>query len=153
MFHETKLLKQAAQQLAAAGQRAMYAVQSMCYKQDITDPSIRLHFWQQLVLHVLSFGSEIWAGLYPFFDDASYMTSTPAEQVHMQFTRWYLGARGSTHKRILLHAAYRLPLMHHWPQRTLQFWNKLAMVDPDTWLAHKAFVANIRLWQAGDNDC
>jgi hypothetical protein len=44
--------------------------------------------------------------------------------------------------------------MHHWLQRTVQFWNKLATVDPDTWLAHiKPFVASIRLWQAGDNDC
>ena len=153
IFHETKLLKQASQQLAAAGQRALYAVKSMCYQQDITDPSLRLHFWQQLVLPVVSFGSEIWAGLYPFFDDASYMTNTPAEQVHMHFTRWYLGARGSTHKRILLHAAHRLPLMQHWLQRTIQLWNKLAKVDPDTWLAHRAFVANVRLWQSGDNDC
>jgi hypothetical protein len=82
----------------------------MCYQQDITDPSLRLHFWQQLVLPVVSFGSELWAGLiYPFCDDASYMANNPSEQVHMQFLRWYLGdARGSTHKRILLHAAHRL---------------------------------------------
>jgi hypothetical protein len=40
-----------------------------------------------------------------------------------------------------------------WLQRTVQLWNKLANVDPDTWLAHRAFVANIRLWQSGDNDC
>ena len=78
VFHETKLLKQASQQLAAAGQRALYAVKSMCYQQDITDPSLRLHFWQQLVLPVVSFGSEMWAGLYPFFDDASYMANNPA---------------------------------------------------------------------------
>jgi hypothetical protein len=128
LVHETKLLKQASQQLAAAGQRALYAVKSMCYQQDITDPSLRLHFWQQLVLPVVSFGSEMWAGLYPFFDDASYMANNPAEQVHMQFNRWYLGARGSTdrHKRVLLHAAHRLPRMQHWLQRAVELWNKLA---------------------------
>jgi hypothetical protein len=38
VFHETKLLKQASQQLAAAGQQALYAVKSMCYQQDITAP-------------------------------------------------------------------------------------------------------------------
>jgi hypothetical protein len=45
VFHEIKLLKQASQQLAAAGQRALYAVKSMCYQQYITDPSLRLHFY------------------------------------------------------------------------------------------------------------
>jgi hypothetical protein len=88
----------------------------------------------------------------------SYMTNTPAEQVHMHFTRWYLAAaaRGSTHKRILLLTCCSPPTMHHWRQRTVQFWNKMATtVDPNTWLTHKAFIANIRLpvWQAGDNDC
>jgi hypothetical protein len=101
-------------------QRALYALKSMCCQQDITDPSLRLHFWQQLVLPVVSFGSELWAGLYPFCDDASYMANNPSEQVHMQFLRWYLRARGSTHKHILLHAAHRLPLMQHWLQRTVQ---------------------------------
>jgi hypothetical protein len=61
---------------------------------------------------VVSFGSELWAGLYPFCDDASYMANNPSEPVHMQFLRWYLGARGSTHKRILLHAAHRLHTTH-----------------------------------------
>jgi hypothetical protein len=41
------------------------------------------------------------------------MANNPAEQVHIQFQHWHLGARGSTHERILL-------LMQHWLKRTAQ---------------------------------
>ncbi len=107
----------------------------MCYQQDITEPSLRLHFWQQLVLPVVSFGWTL-PLLY-----ASYIANKST-----------CNSCAGTWVRIILHAAHRLPLMQNWLQRTVQLWNKLAKLNPDTWLAHRAFVANICLWQSGDND-
>jgi hypothetical protein len=47
-------------QLAASGRWALGAIQGMCANSaDITDPSIRLHLWQHLVLPVVSYGCEL----------------------------------------------------------------------------------------------
>jgi hypothetical protein len=82
-----------------------------------------------------------------------YFRDNPGEQVHLQFLRWYTGARRQTHSQIILKAGNRLPLVQHWLRRALQLWNKLSTADPDSWLAHAAFLANIQLWQSGCNTC
>ena len=74
-------------------------------------------------------------------------------EFHLQFLRWYTGARRQTHTQIILKAGNRLPLMQHWLRRALQLWNKLSTADPDSWLAHAAFLSNIQLWQSGCNTC
>ena len=51
LFHQRHGLTQAAQHLAQSAHRAMYAMQGMCYSQDISDPSIRLH------IHVAAAGA------------------------------------------------------------------------------------------------
>jgi hypothetical protein len=153
IFHAHDGIMQAPVQLAEAGRRALFAVQGMCYSQDITDPSIRLHLWQQLVLPVVSYGSEIWGPQFMYFMEPLYFRDNPGEQIHLQFLRWYTGASGTTHTQIILKAGNRLPLVQHWLRRALQLWNKLSTVDPDSWLAHAAFLSNIQLWQGGCNTC
>ena len=153
VFHQRHGLLQAGQQLAQSAHRAMYAMQGMCYSQDISDPSIRLHMWQQLVLPVVSYASEVWGPHTVHFTEPTYASSTPGEKVQAQFLRWYTGARPNTHHRILLQAANRLPLQQHWLQRSLQLWNKLAAAEPSSWVAHRAFKESIMLWQAGCNEC
>ena len=154
IFHAWQGIMQAPIHLAQSGHRAMYAMQGMCYSQGITDPSIRAHMWQQLVLPVVSYGSEVWGPRLPHSSDHdAYFANNPGEKVHMHFLRWYLGARVATHKQILLQAAGRLPLMQHWLQRTVTLWNKLTNVDPDSWLAHKAFRENVKLWREGCTSC
>ena len=64
---------------------------------DISDPSIRLHMWQQLVLPVVSYGSEVWGPQCLHFTEAEYFKDNPSEAVHLQFLRWYTGARPTTH--------------------------------------------------------
>ena len=154
VFHALQGIMQAPMHLAQSGHKALFAMQGMCYSQGITDPSIRIHMWQQLVLPVVSYGSEIWGPQFPYFNDHSaYFRNNPGEKVHMHFLRWYLGARATTHKQIILQAAGRLPLMQHWLQRAVALWNKLANVDPDSWLAHKAFRENVQLWREGCTSC
>ena len=153
LFHQRHGLTQAAQHLAQSAHRAMYAMQGMCYSQDISDPSIRLHMWQQLVLPVVSYACEVWGPHTVHFTEPTYFTSTPGEKVQMQFLRWYTGARSTTHHRVLLQASNRLPLQQHWLQRSLQLWNKLAAADADSWIAHRAFKENVRLWQTGCDNC
>jgi hypothetical protein len=109
--------------------------------------------WQQLVLPVVSYGSEIWGPQYLHFMEPLYYRDNPGEQVHLQFLRWYTGARRQTHTQVILKAGNRLPLMQHWLRRALQLWNKLSTADPDSWLAHAAFLSNIQLWQSGCNTC
>ena len=140
-------------QLATAGRRALGAVQGMCANSDIDDPSIRLHLWQQLVLPVVSYGCEIWGAQYHHFTEHSYFADNPGEEVHLDFLRWYTGAGSKAHKRVILQAANRLPVLQHWLQRSLRLWNKLAGADPDSWLAHQALVENVHMWQGGNNDC
>jgi hypothetical protein len=106
--------------LADSGRRALFAMQNMCYTQDLVDPSIRLHLWQQLVLPVVSYGSEVWGSNFLHFAEKNYFNHNNGEQVHLQFLRWYLRARPSTHRRILLQAANRLPLQQHWLQCTFE---------------------------------
>ncbi len=88
----------------------------------ITDPSIQLHMWQQLVLHVVSYGSDIWDPQYLYFMGPNrlhsmYFKDNPGEQIHLQFLRWYTGARRQTHTQIVLKAGNRLPLVQHWLHR------------------------------------
>ena len=121
--------------------------------QNISDPSIRLHLWQQMVLPVVSYGSEVWGVQHPLAFDPDYLDRNSCEGIQLQFLRWYLGARTSTNKHILLHAAHQLPLLQHWLRRTAKFWNKLATADAATWLAHRAFMASVALWRSGNDQC
>jgi hypothetical protein len=59
----------AAEHLALAGQRALGAVQGLCYYSSIADPSIRLHLLQQLVLPVVSYGSQEWGARHLHFTE------------------------------------------------------------------------------------
>ena len=92
-------------------------------------------------------------GQFPLFTEKHYFKDNPGEQVHLQFLRWYLAARTTTHKRIVLQAANRLPIIHHWLERAISLWHKLASVDADSWIAHRAFVENVRLWRHGSVSC
>jgi hypothetical protein len=153
IFDATRGFSTAPAQLAAAGRRALGAAQGMCANSDITDPSIRLHLWQQLVLPVVSYGCEVWGAQHQHFTELSYFSDNPGEDVHLDFLRWYTGAGSKAHKRVILQAANRLPALQHWLQRSLQLWNKLAAADPDSWLAHQAFVENVQMWHGGSDDC
>jgi hypothetical protein len=46
--------------------------------------------------------------------DAMYFKTNPGEQIHLQFLRWYTGARRQTHSQIVIKAGNRLPLIQHW---------------------------------------
>jgi hypothetical protein len=68
------------------------AIQGMCANSDITDPSIRLHMWQQLVLPMVSYGCEIWGAQHRHFTERAYFDTNPGEEVHLAFLRWCTGA-------------------------------------------------------------
>jgi hypothetical protein len=137
-----------------AGRRALFAMQGMCYTQDITDPSIRLHMWQQLVLPVVSYGSGIWGPQYLYFMEPMYFKDNPGEQIHLHsaLVHW-CPAPDAAHPDCPQGWQSPAPGTKHWLRRALQLWNKLSTADPDSWLAHTAFVANIQLWQSSCNTC
>ncbi len=128
-----------------AGRRALFAMQGMCYTQDITDPSIRLHMWQQPVLPVVSYGSEIWGPQYLYFMEPMYFKDNPGEQIHLQFLRWYTGARRQTHTQIVLKAGNRLPLVQHWLRRALQLWKKKLACTYGLCSQHSAVAVGLQL--------
>ena len=149
IFDETKGLQGAAQgRLVDSGRMALFSMMGVCSDKEITDPSIRAHMFQALVLPVLSYGAELWGGYSPPFLSAKYFDKTPAEKVHVQFLRWLTGASKGTSKRILVQAAGRQPLGAHWTTQLSAFWNKLAAMGEDR-LARLAFKDNILLMHQG----
>jgi hypothetical protein len=75
-------------QLAASGRRALGAIQGTCANSVITDPSIRLHMRQQLVLPVVSYGCEVWGPQHQHFTERAYFDTNPGEEVHLAFLCW-----------------------------------------------------------------
>ena len=124
----------------------MFGLMGICNNQQVTDPSLRQHMFNALVLPVLSYGSELWGGFSPLFTTDQYFSSKPpAEKVHTMFLRWLTGIGRSTHKRVLTQAAGQLPLGAHWIGRTTALWNRLSSMEPDR-LAHMAFKDDIDLY-------
>jgi hypothetical protein len=151
VFDARKGLRPAQGRLVDSGRKALFGMMGICCQQGINDPSLRQHMWNALVLPVLSYGAELWAGLFPTFTSPSYFKATPAEKIHTTFLRWVTGAGRTTHRRVLPQAAGRLPLAAHWGGQTASFWNRLVEMD-STRLTHLAFRDSIDLMHRGA-DC
>jgi hypothetical protein len=148
IFDGQKGLKAAQGRLVDCGRKAMFGLMGICSQQEISDPSLRQHMWNALILPILSYGAELWGGLSPFFLEETYSKNTPGEKVHKTFLKWMTGAGPRTHSSVLPQAAGRLPLGAHWISRTTSYWNRLVAMDP-TRLAHLAFRDNIALMHKG----
>jgi hypothetical protein len=149
-------------QLAASGRRALGAIQGMCANSDITDPSIHVHMWQQLVLPVVSNGCEIDLGrATPALYRARLLRHQPGRGGAPGVPALVYRPGPKAHRRVILAAANQLPVLQpHWLQRSLQLWpawslqlwNKLATADPDCWL-DSGLHENVQMWQAGNSSC
>jgi hypothetical protein len=98
VFDSKKGLQTAAVRLVDSGRKALFGLMGICAQQGISDPSLKHHMFNALVLPVLSYGAELWGGFCPLFTDEAYLKKkqAPAEKVHTMFLRWFTGASRST---------------------------------------------------------
>ena len=62
VLHKSGSFKAAIEKLAAAGKRALFAMQYRCSDLGLHDPRLRCSLFSSLVQPVLSYGCEVWAG-------------------------------------------------------------------------------------------
>ena len=148
VFHGRKGMRLAPDKLSDSGRKALFAMTGICSHAAITDPSLRQHMFNALVLPAISYGAELWGGYFPTFDSSAYFSKTQPEKVHSTYLRWLTGASRTTHKRILVQVAGCLPLGAHWITRTAGLWDRLACM-PACRLSHLAFRDNVSIMLQG----
>jgi hypothetical protein len=110
-LHRSGSLKTTVEHLAAAGQRAVFALRQRCADLKINDPAIVCQLFDALVMPVLSYGCELWV------DEP---TTKSLEAIHRSFLKSLLGVNDTTPNRIVLAEFGRFPLILFWRQQALK---------------------------------
>ena len=111
VLHKSGCFKAAIEKLAAAGKRALFAMQYRCSELGLDDKHLRCSLFSSLVQPVLSYGCEVWCLERPSL--FSQMNS-----VHNHFMKRTLHVRKSVQDGIVLCKLGRVPLQLHW-QKTV----------------------------------
>ncbi|KAL3132548.1 hypothetical protein ABBQ32_14236 [Trebouxia sp. C0010 RCD-2024] len=134
-FHATKSLAHGVSKLVSAANKAMHAMNRRCAFLHISDPKQRCNLFDNLVLPILSYASEVWA-----VDEG---VGKAAEQLHRQFLKHVLCVRGNTANLIVLAEFGRYPLCFHWWQQILRYHNRINTLSDDERLLKCAFVEGL----------
>ncbi len=101
-LHRSGSLKTAVKHLAAAGQRAEFALRRRYTDLKINDPTIVCQLFDALLKAVLSYGCELWV------DEPA---TKSLEAIHKSFLKSLLGVNDTTPSRIVLAEFGRFPLI------------------------------------------
>lgn len=124
VLHKSGSFKPAIHKLAAAGKRALFAMQQRCTDLGISDIPLRCSLFSSLVQPVLSYGCEIW-GL-----EKQYLWA-PMTSIHNLFMKRTLHVRKSVPDDVVLCELGRVPLQLFWQKLTLKFVSRLTTLPSD----------------------
>jgi len=111
-LHRSGSLKTAVEHLAAAGQKAVFALKRRCADLKINDLAIVCQLFDALVKLVLSYGCELWV------DEPA---TKSLEAIHRSFLKSLLGVNDTIPSRIVLAEFGRFPLILFWHQQALKY--------------------------------
>ena len=138
VFHGTRGLSCAMEQLAVAARKAMFALLGRCRQLHIHKPDMKCRLFDCLVRPILSYACELWSVV-----PKGKVAMKQLEQVHIGFLRRLLGVPISTTKK-MIHAEFgRLPLKHFWWSQSVRYIQRMHELD-DNRLCKVAFVAECR---------
>eukprot|EP00887_Chlorella_sp_A99_P008193 scaffold12.g8193.t1 len=129
--------------LAAAGQRALFAMRRRARELGASLPEQQCRLFDIFVRPVLSYGCEVWGvDLLPRADCSS-------ERVHRWFCRRVQSLPKQASSAVALAELGRWPLHLFWVQQPVRFWNRLQSLQPeDDRLLRSAFADNLQLMQS-----
>ena len=143
VLHKRGGFKPAVQKLAAAGKRAVFAMQQRCADLGIQDIALRCSLFSSLVQPVLSYGCEIW-GL------EQQRLWSPLTSIHNLFLKRTLRVRKSVPDDVVLCELGKAPLQLFWQKMILKFVSRLTTLPGDR-LVKMAFTharsLNTMWWQ------
>ena len=132
-----------AEELAAAGKRALLAVRRRAWELGACAVEHQLQLFDIFVQPILSYGCEVWG-----VDLLSQPDNAP-ERVHRWFGRRLLGLPQSATSAVVLAELGRWPLHVHWVRQLVRFWNRLLSMDEPDRLVKRAFEDNLALMREG----
>ena len=145
LFHETRGMSCAIEQLVASARKALFAMHADCRRLRIVDPRLRCQLFDALVRPILSYACEIWVPL------GGKSAMQKLEQVHRGFLKSLLGVPQTTTSKFVYAELARAPLKHFCWQQCIKYLHRLHLMD-DNRLLKKAFVAacsHRSLWRRG----
>jgi len=116
-FSATRALCMAAEQLAAAGRKAVFALRRRCAALNITDPILICRLFDTLVLPILGYAADVCM---------TPKAAETAELLHRSFLRSLLGVRNATNTQLVLAEFGRFPLELTWWKQKLKYYNRFA---------------------------
>ena len=132
-----------AEELAAAGRRALFAVRRRARELGACAVEHQLQLFDIFVQPILSYGCEVWG-----VDLLGQPDSAP-ERVHRWFGRRLLGLPQSATSAVVLAELGRWPLHVHWVRQLVRFWNRMLSMDEPDRLVKLAFEDNLALMREG----
>ena len=134
-----------AEELAAAGRRALMAMRRRARELGAGAVEHQLQLFDIFVKPVLSYGCEVWGV------DVLGRPDAAPERVHRWFCRRLLGLPQSATSAVVLAELGRWPLHVQWAQQTCRFWNRLLGMGEEGQqrLVYWAFQDNLALMQSG----
>ena len=150
-LHAWKSFHLVESRLMLAASKARLALQNRVVSQNITVPELRVRLFNVLVTPVLSYGCQVWGVDYLNFNKLPALLNSQVERLQLSYLRFISGCGKSTLLWALLREFSCKPMVLHWLNMVLRFWNRI--VGHDEWLAKNALKANLVLVRRGDVKC
>lgn len=147
-FSPTSLSGPSLQPLAAAANRARFAVQARLPRLGLPTAELRIRVGSIMIRPVASYGCQVWA---PRLLTDQKATNNCLEQVHTAYLRFVTGGHMRVAGAALRAEACSQAYATHWAYLCCRFWNSLACHTG--WLAHHALADNVRLMLQGCRNC
>ena len=143
VLHKSGCFKAAIEKLAAAGKRALFAMQYRCSELGLNDTHLRCSLFSSLVQPVLSYSCEVWC-----LERSSLLSQM--NTVHNHFMKRTLHVRKSVPDGVVLCELGRVPLQLYWQKMLLKYVSRISELPSDR-LVKKAFThassVNTLWWQ------
>ena len=143
VLHKSGCFKAAIEKLAAAGKRALFAMQYRCSELGLDDTHLCCSLFSSLVQPVLSYGCDVWC-----LERSSLFSQM--NTVHNHFMKRTLHVRKSVPEGVVLCELGRVPLQFHRQKMVLKYVTRLSELPSDR-LVKKAFIhassVNTLWWQ------
>ena len=131
VLHRSGCFKAATEKLAAAGNRALFAMQYRCSELGLNDTHLCCSLFSSLVQPVLSYSCEVWC-----LERCSLLSQINI--VHNHFMKRTLHVHKSVPDGVVLCALGRVPLQLYWQKLLLKYVSRISELPSDR-LIKKAF--------------